>query len=41
MMILCAACGNWQHGACFAILKPEDAPETHICVTCAEVISHY
>ena len=36
-MILCASCNTWQHAACYAIIKPEEAPETHFCVQCAKV----
>ena len=36
-MILCASCNTWQHATCFAILKPEEAPEIHYCVQCAQV----
>eukprot|EP00794_Sanderia_malayensis_P007678 gene7678-8514_t len=35
MMILCAACEAWQHAVCFAILESEQAPTSHICVSCS------
>ena len=37
LMILCASCYTWQHAACYAIIKPDEAPETHRCVQCAKV----
>jgi len=46
LMILCASCNTWQHAACYAIIKPDEAPETHCCVQCAkdtnqECTDHY
>ncbi|XP_018014357.1 uncharacterized protein LOC108671340 [Hyalella azteca] len=36
LMILCDVCGNWQHGACFGIIRAEDAPERHVCQLCSD-----
>uniref|UniRef100_T2M9R3 HORMA domain-containing protein 1 n=1 Tax=Hydra vulgaris TaxID=6087 RepID=T2M9R3_HYDVU len=36
LMILCASCNTWQHATCFAILKPDEAPDTHYCVDCSK-----
>ncbi|CAH1786348.1 unnamed protein product [Owenia fusiformis] len=36
LMILCAVCHYWQHGVCFLITLEEDAPERHICNSCAD-----
>lgn len=35
LMVLCASCNTWQHGTCFAILTPDDAPDSHYCVECS------
>ncbi|KAF2359745.1 HORMA domain [Trinorchestia longiramus] len=35
LMILCDVCGYWQHGACYSILRVEDAPEKHLCHLCS------
>ena len=40
-MVLCGVCDKWQHAVCFSILKQEDAPQFHICVDCAKVITYY
>ncbi|XP_064634240.1 HORMA domain-containing protein 1-like [Lineus longissimus] len=35
LMVLCAICKYWQHGVCFKVLCEAEAPETHICDSCA------
>jgi len=41
LMILCAVCNTWQHATCYAVLKPEDAPESHYCVECVKSCDDY
>ena len=36
-MVLCAACKNWQHAICFGVRNQDEAPDSHICDSCANV----
>ncbi|XP_025087650.1 HORMA domain-containing protein 2-like isoform X2 [Pomacea canaliculata] len=36
LMIVCEVCNLWQHAVCFCILEEEQAPEEHICDSCAK-----
>jgi len=35
IMLTCAICQTYQHGACYRIALESDIPETHICVRCS------
>ncbi|KAL8620191.1 hypothetical protein ACOMHN_060847 [Nucella lapillus] len=39
LMIVCDACGQWQHAVCFCILDEEHAPEEHVCDSCVKADS--
>ena len=39
-MVLCAACKFWQHALCFGIRHQDEAPDRHICDSCANVSLH-